>query len=180
MGVALIVSLVPWGLPMIPVHAAARSVPRVTFTIPASNVAFSDPVLDDRHVVYGVATPHFHRPVCVSCGNQPFTNFHVEVYVRGYQSRSISISVSQPRLLFIGPRGTQIGFYSLSAGWLVYATYGLQDRGSSTLATSSAGASSSWILRRWRDCPAASSTPIVTARQLCGKAGRGFVDGRRQ
>jgi hypothetical protein len=79
-------------------------------------------------MLYGVAVPRFHRPVCVSCGQQPFTNFHVQVYVRGYQRRPTSVTVSQPRLLFDGPRGAQIGLYSVSGGWLVYDTDAPQDR----------------------------------------------------
>lgn len=108
---------------------AASSGPRASFDIPSSNVASSGPVLDDRHVVYGVAMTRFHRPVWVSCGQQPFTNFQVEVYVRDYQRRATSITVSQPRLLFHGPRGAQILLYSLSRNSLVYSIDTPQVRG---------------------------------------------------
>ena len=113
--------MLPGQLP-ISVQAASRLMPRATFTIPRSNVASSGPVLDDRRVVYGVAAPRLHRPVCVSCGQKPFTNFRVHVYMRDYRERSGALTVSQPHLLFVGPRGAQIVLDSLAAGWLVYDT----------------------------------------------------------
>jgi hypothetical protein len=115
-------------IPAVSVDAATRSAPRGTFTTPISNVASNDPVLDDRHVVYGVAVPRFHHPVCVSCGQKPFTNFRVQVYLRDYQRRSATVTVSRPRLLFDGPRGAQMRLDSLSGGWLVYDTYTPDDR----------------------------------------------------
>jgi hypothetical protein len=126
---ALAASLVAWApSPISADAAAASSAPLGTFTVPLSNVASSDPVLDGRHLVYGVAVPRFHRPVCVSCGQQPFTNFHVQVYLRDYQRRASSTTISQPRLLFDGPRGAQLGLRSISGSWLVYNTYTPQDR----------------------------------------------------
>lgn len=122
-GAALASSLVPRVQPAIAVYAAANFAPRATFTIPGSNVASSGPVLDNRHVIYGFAAPRIHRHTCVNCYQMPFTNFHVQIYIRDYQRRSTSITVSPQRLLFVGPRGAQIVLYSLSGGWLVYETY---------------------------------------------------------
>jgi hypothetical protein len=76
--------------------------------------------MDNRSIVYGIASPRFHPPVCVSCGQTPFTTFHVQIYRRTYQIHPTSISLSPPRLLFTGPRGAQIILYSLAQGWLVY------------------------------------------------------------
>jgi hypothetical protein len=44
------------------------------------------------------------------------------VYVRDYRRRSTSITVSKSRLLFDGPRGTQVAAFALAGGWLVYDT----------------------------------------------------------
>jgi len=126
--VALVAILALPALPTVALQAAARSPARVTFTVPASNVASSGPVLDDQHVVYGVALPRFHHPVCLSCGQRPFTNFHVQVYVRDYRRSAASITVYQPSLLFDAPRGAQVALYSLTAGWLVYDTDSPYDR----------------------------------------------------
>jgi hypothetical protein len=127
LGVTLVSFVVLSAVPAIPAAAAQRSAPRVSFIIPRSNVASSGPVLDDGHVVFGVATPRLHRSVCVSCGRKPFTNFHVQVYLRDYQRRPTSITVSRPRLLFEGASGAQIHLESLSGGWLVYDTDTLQN-----------------------------------------------------
>ncbi len=108
---------------------AAHPAPRVSFTVPASSVAFSNPVLDGRHVIYGIAAPRFHRPVCVSCGQTPpFTNFRIHIYLRSYQRHSAAITLSQPRPLFVGPRGAQIALLSLARSWLVYETEALADQ----------------------------------------------------
>lgn len=98
------------------------------FTIPASNVASSGPVLDEHHVVYGVASPRMHPPTCVSCGDTPFTNFHMQIYIRLFQTGFGGTVVSQPRLLFTGPRGAQVAFMSFHHGWLIFETYLLGDR----------------------------------------------------
>jgi len=65
--------------PMVGEPPVASSWPRVTFSIPTGNVVFSGAVLDDRHVVYGVATPRFHHPVYVRCCQKPFSNLHVQM-----------------------------------------------------------------------------------------------------
>ncbi|HLJ68499.1 MAG TPA: hypothetical protein VKX16_14185 [Chloroflexota bacterium] len=119
-GVMLVAYLAFQAHPVRSAHVSIPSGPHATFTIPRGNVAWSGPVLDDRHVVYGAAVPRFHRPVCVSCGRPPFTKFDVRMYIRDYQRRSTSITVSEPRVLFDGPRGAQLVVYALVAGWLVY------------------------------------------------------------
>src|ERR1700737_2590193 len=95
---------------------AALSALRTSFSVPASNVAFSSPVLDDRHIVYGIATPRYHLPTCVSCGQPAFTDFRVHIYIRDYHQNASSIALSPARTLFIGSRGAQIILYALAGG----------------------------------------------------------------
>jgi hypothetical protein len=42
---------------------------------------------------------------CATCGGAQSTAFHMQIYIRLFQSSSGGIVVSQPRLLFTGPRG---------------------------------------------------------------------------
>lgn len=108
---------------------AVRSLSPAIFTIPASNVSNAGPVMDEHHVVYGVASPRMHAPTCVSCGDAPFTGFHLRVYIRIFLiGPTGGIVVSQPWLLFTGPRGAQIAFMSFHHGWLTYLTYLPGDR----------------------------------------------------
>ncbi|MGH2444058.1 MAG: TolB family protein [Chloroflexota bacterium] len=96
---------------------------RASFAIPPSNVASTGAVLDAYHVVYGVAVPRMHRPTCVSCGDTPFTNFHIQMFVRRLTYSPGGIQVSRQRPLFTGPRGEQIAVFALRRHWLVYLAY---------------------------------------------------------
>lgn len=126
--IALLLALLSAILPRYSVfaHTSRLSAPLLspaTFTIPGSNVASAGPVLDEHHIVYGVASPRRHAPTCVSCGAAPFTGFHLQVYIRLFQIGSTGgIVVSEPRLLFTGPRGAQLAFMSFRHGWLIYET----------------------------------------------------------
>jgi hypothetical protein len=111
-----------------PAHVASNSLLHAGFSIPTSNVAASGPVLDERHVVYGVASPRMHAPTCVSCGDRPFTGFHLQIFIRSFRSGGNAIVVSQPRVLFTGPRGAQVAFLSFHHNWLIYETYLPGDR----------------------------------------------------
>lgn len=113
---------------LVPLYVASIPLSLAGFTVPASNVASAGPVLDEHHVVYGVASPRMHAPTCVSCGDTPFTGFHMQIYIRLFQSGSGGIVVSQPRLLFTGPRGAQVALQSFHHGWLIYETYLVRDR----------------------------------------------------
>jgi len=113
---------------VVPRHVASVPLSPAGFTVPASNVASAGPVLDEHHLVYGVALPRMHPPTCVSCGDAPFSGFHMQVYMRLFQSGSGGIVVSQPRLLFTGPRGAQVALQSFHRGWLIYETYLPGDR----------------------------------------------------
>jgi hypothetical protein len=91
-------------------------------------VAAAGPVLDEHHVVYGEASPRMHAPTCVSCGDRPFTGFHLQIFIRSFRSGAKGIVVSHPRELFTGPRGAQVVFLSFHHGWLIYDTYLPGDR----------------------------------------------------
>jgi len=119
---------------IVPLHVASVSLSPAGFTVPASNVAFASPVLDEHHVVYGVASPrmytlpHKHDPTCATCGGAQSTAFNMQIYIRLFQSGPGGIVVSQPRLLFTGPRGAQVAFMAFHHGWLIYETYSPGDR----------------------------------------------------
>jgi len=119
---------------IVPLHVASVPLSPAAFTVPASNVAFASPVLDEHHVVYAVAwprmytLPHKHDPTCATCGGAQSTAFHMQIYIRLFQSGSGGIVVSQPRLLFTGPRGAQVAFMAFHHGWLIYETYLVGDR----------------------------------------------------
>jgi hypothetical protein len=93
-------------------HVASNLLPTAGFSIPVSNVAAAGPVLDEHHVVYGVASPRMHAPTCVSCGDRPFTGFHLQIFIRSFRSGAKGIVVSHPWVLFTGLRGAQVTFLS--------------------------------------------------------------------
>jgi len=119
---------------IMPLHVASVPLSPAGFTVPARNVAFVSPVLDEHHVVYAVAwprmytVPHKHDPTCATCGGAQSTAFHMQIYIRLFQSSSGGIVVSQPRLLFTGPRGAQVAFMAFHHDWLIYETYSPGDR----------------------------------------------------
>ena len=119
---------------IMPLHVASLPLSPAVFTVPASTVASASPVLDEHHVVYGVAwprmyaLPHKHDPTCATCGGAQSTAFHMQIYIRLFQSGFGGTVVSQPRLLFTGPRGAQVAFMAFHHSWLIYETYSPGDR----------------------------------------------------
>jgi len=125
---ALAVSSLPLKVPSTAASNAFFPLPRTVFSIPATNFVYAGPLLDEQHIVYGISAPRIQPRTCVSCGDAPFSNFHMQIYVRTYHSGPDGITVSPPRVLFTGPLGAQVGLQAFHRGWLIYQTYLPGDR----------------------------------------------------
>lgn len=106
-----------------PAVGSAPALLRAHVALPYSNVDWSGPVVSDSRVVYSVADPPTHPPVCVSCGDPPFTAFHNRFYVADVKRTGITLTISTPRLLFTEAQGVDDALYSDLGGWLVYLRY---------------------------------------------------------
>ncbi|HZU13877.1 MAG TPA: hypothetical protein VFB58_13630 [Chloroflexota bacterium] len=100
--------------------APSRSLPSVEIPYPMTNGMDAGWLTDDSTLVHAVDSPRLWPTTCVSCGDAPFTAFHVELYAAQVHATARKISVSPPHLFYTGPVGTHIWLGGVGAGWVVY------------------------------------------------------------
>jgi hypothetical protein len=110
------------------VPATAPTPTRVHIAVPEANVSPVGWAASDSSLVYTVPDPPVAKlPPCVSCGDPPFTNFHMRFYRARLHVQGSALTVSKPQVLFTAPKGLDVSLYSSTGGWIVYLTYASYD-----------------------------------------------------